>query len=163
MIPLVDVAVESEGWKALDDLQGLAERAIGAAIAQEGLALSPQAEVSLMFCGDAFIQALNLRWRGFDKPTNVLSFPTAGELETARALGDVVVAFETCAREAREAGKPLSDHVSHLIVHGFLHLVGYDHEDVEEAEEMEAAERAALARLGVDDPYREPAAPHKER
>ena len=111
--------------------------------------------MSLLLTGDAEVQALNARWRGQDKPTNVLSFPAApaGRLAEAPALGDIALAFETLAREAEAAGVPLADHYRHLVTHGFLHLIGYDHETDEEAERMEALETRILARLGVADPY----------
>ena len=101
------------------------------------------------------MRALNARWRGQDKPTNVLSFPAAGaeKLAESAALGDIAVAFETLAREAEAADVPLADHYRHLIAHGFLHLIGYDHQTDEEAERMEALETRILARLGVADPY----------
>jgi probable rRNA maturation factor len=118
-------------------------------VAPQGGGELPEAEVSILFTDDAHIQRLNAAWRGKDKPTNVLSFPQgAGPL-----LGDVVLASETVAREAALAGKPLEAHMVHLIVHGFLHLLGYDHEREDEAEEMEALERAALERMGIADPY----------
>ena len=99
-------------------------------------------------------------WRGLDKPTNVLSFPGSGSPSPkgVRHLGDLALAFETLAREAAEEQKSLADHVTHLIVHGTLHLLGYDHEADADAEEMEALEVAALARLGIADPYRDMAA-----
>ena len=158
MTATIEVSVEATGWGELEDPQSLAERAIAAALAETGVTIAEDAETSLLFCDDAFIQELNLRWRGFDKPTNVLSFPSGEDPEAALVLGDVAIAYETTAREAREAGKTLADHTAHLVVHGFLHLLGYDHEDDEEAEEMEDAERGALARLGVADPYVDPRA-----
>ena len=105
------------------------------------------------------MRALNARWRGLDKPTNVLSFPAAApeRLGETPVLGDVVVAFETMAREADDEGKALADHFRHLVVHGFLHLLGFDHRSDAEAEAMEALERRILARLGVADPYGEAA------
>ncbi|WP_395666834.1 rRNA maturation RNase YbeY [Methylocella sp.] len=158
MTATIEVSVEAAGWGELEDPQSLAERAIAAALAETGAPIADGAETSLLFCDDAFIQNLNLRWRGFDKPTNVLSFPSGEDPATTLVLGDVALAYETTAREAREAGRTLADHTAHLVVHGFLHLLGYDHEDDEEAEEMEQAERAALARLGIADPYAEPCA-----
>ncbi|MGA2791923.1 MAG: rRNA maturation RNase YbeY, partial [Roseiarcus sp.] len=104
---------------------------------------------------DAVIRALNERWRGAAKPTNVLSFPAAapGKIAAAPLLGDIVVAFETAEREAVEERKTFADHVAHLIVHGFLHLLGFDHQSAGEADRMEALEIGALARLGIADPY----------
>ena len=125
--------------------------------------------VSLCLADDAFLQALNLRWRGLDEPTNVLSFPAAplvdavadrvpfdrvGHAQRARLqIGDIALAYETLAREASELGLPLADHYRHLVAHGFLHLIGYDHETDEEAERIEALETRIMARLGAADPY----------
>jgi probable rRNA maturation factor len=111
--------------------------------------------VSLCLADDAMLRVLNLRWRGIDKPTNVLSFPSAppGRSEDATTLGDIALAYETLAREAEDLGVPLADHYRHLLAHGFLHLVGYDHETDAEAERMEALETRILARLGAADPY----------
>jgi probable rRNA maturation factor len=150
----IEVAVEAGGWAALDGPSQLARAAIHAAVAESGLVLAANAEVSVLFCDDAFIRELNRKWRGHDRPTNVLSFPAGGDPVAARVLGDIVIAFETAAREAREEGKSLRDHVTHLLVHGFLHLIGHDHEEAAAAETMEALERAILGRLGIDDPYR---------
>jgi len=109
---------------------------------------------------DQDIQALNRDWRGQDKPTNVLAFaldddgplPVGGD-ESGVPLGDIVVAFETCAREARDEGKPIANHLCHLVVHGTLHLLGFDHDVADDAEIMESAEREILAGLGIPDPY----------
>ena len=111
--------------------------------------------MSVLLTGDAEVRTLNARWRGQDKPTNVLSFPAApaGRPSESATLGDIALAFETLAREAEAAGVPLADHYRHLVTHGFLHLIGYDHETDEEAERMEALEKRILARLGVGDPY----------
>jgi probable rRNA maturation factor len=108
----------------------------------------------VVLCGNALIRELNREWRGYDAPTNVLSFPAGGDPASAPLLGDIVIAFETASREAFEAGKPLRDHVAHLLVHGFLHLIGHDHVVAVEAAAMETLERAILGRLGIDDPYR---------
>ena len=99
------------------------------------------------------MQELNRTWRGKDAPTNVLSFPLEEEVSEPGLLGDVVLAYETTLKEAREANLALADHVSHLVVHGVLHLVGFDHEEDEEAERMENLERTALASIGIADPY----------
>lgn len=119
-------------------------------------------EIAITLSDDAEVQVLNRDWRGKDKPTNVLSFPglegaMAGLLppDAPRPLGDLILAYETCAREAEEQGKSLADHARHLVVHGVLHLLGYDHETDAEAEEMEALETTILAGLGIADPYRE--------
>ena len=111
------------------------------------------AEASLLFCDDARIRELNRDWRGFDKPTNVLSFPSIFEAGDAIFLGDIAIAFETVAREATENDISIADHTAHLVTHGFLHLLGYDHEIERDAEEMEAVERKILATQGIADPY----------
>ena len=105
-------------------------------------------ELSIAFVNDARIQELNRDYREKDKPTNVLSFPMDGAL-----LGDIVLAFETIAGEAKEQGKIFEHHLTHLIVHGFLHVLGYDHLDDKSAAEMEAIEITTLAQLGIDNPY----------
>jgi probable rRNA maturation factor len=152
--PALDVCVESPLWAAID-LEVLSERAVAAALAETGTRLRPGCAVTLTFSDDESVRGLNREWRGLDKPTNVLSFQAVepDKISAAFALGDLVLAQETVAREAAEEGRAIEDHVSHLIVHGVLHLLGYDHEDDEEAEEMEAIERRALARIGVADPY----------
>ena len=111
--------------------------------------------VGLRLTDDAEVQKLNARWRGVDKPTNVLSFPAAPVANGAAAsfLGDIALAYETLAREAEETRISLADHYRHLVAHGFLHLIGYDHQTDDEAERMEDLEKRVLARLGVADPY----------
>jgi probable rRNA maturation factor len=158
----------SEDWDSSTGWPALAERAVRAAVAasaqaaliESGLAV----EVSVKFTGDDEVQGLNASYRGKDKPTNVLSFPMfeaallpslaqtdGGEV----LLGDLALAHGVCAREAAEKGIPVADHAAHLVVHGTLHLLGYDHEQGDEAAEaMESLERAALAGLGIGDPYR---------
>jgi probable rRNA maturation factor len=142
----------------------LSAAAARAAVAGAGKALTAPAELSIVLGDDALLRRLNRLWRGQDKPTNVLSFPA--ERGTPRAagapllLGDVVLAFETVAREANAQGKHLADHLRHLVVHGVLHLLGYDHARAAEARRMEALERAVLCRLGVADPYRVREASH---
>jgi probable rRNA maturation factor len=111
-----------------------------------------QGELGIRVVGSRESRALNARWRGRQKPTNVLSFPAAPELG-GRQLGDLVVCAPVVAREAREQGKPLAAHWAHMIVHGTLHLLGFDHERAADARRMEGRERALLARLGVADPY----------
>jgi probable rRNA maturation factor len=150
----IDIAVESEKWAAIE-LDSLVARAVEAARTESNVELAPSAEISLLFCDDARIRELNREWRRLDKPTNVLSFPASdpSRLAQARLLGDIAIAFETVERESIDEHKSLSDHLSHMVVHGFLHLVGYDHESEDDAEVMEAAERRALARLNIADPY----------
>jgi probable rRNA maturation factor len=114
-----------------------------------------------MLTDDEGIRTLNRNWRGIDKPTNVLSFPALQprgprlEDEAPRMLGDIAIAYETTRREADEEQKPFGHHLSHLAVHGFLHLIGHDHEQDQEAETMESLEREILAQLGIPDPYAE--------
>ena len=158
----VDLAIENPSWTALDDLQALAERAAEAALREAGFDPEEDVELSCLFSDDASVRKLNAQWRGMDKPTNVLSFPATGP-GAELLLGDVVLAFETVAREAAAEDKPIRDHVSHLIVHGVLHLVGHDHEVDEEADTMEALEIRALDRLGLANPYADPTAAESER
>jgi probable rRNA maturation factor len=201
----LDISVPSSLWRGLPQARAIARETIAAAVAESGAALGidrPEgrapfqtpygAEVSLRLADDAALRALNSRWRGIDKPTNVLSFP-APPVESVDAddspstdgrpsgrsldrvaalsergykgavdsrahrprpqLGDIALAYETLAREAEDLGVPLADHYRHLVAHGFLHLIGYDHETDAEAERMEALETRILARLGVADPY----------
>jgi probable rRNA maturation factor len=153
--------IDIEGWPA-GDWDALAERAARAAGAGEPLLANPRLIASLLFTSDAEVHTLNREWRQRDKPTNVLSFPMLerGELEALGAegppamLGDIALAYETCAREAAEKGITLDHHATHLIVHGLLHLAGHDHVDSDaQAEQMEALETAILAKLGIADPY----------
>lgn len=151
----IDVLVQSQHWEALAGAEALAERAVAAALARAGVPVQGGAELSIALADDAAVRRLNAQWRGIDKPTNVLSFPAADpdELADAPHVGDIVLAFETVEREASDDGKTLADHTAHLIVHGTLHLLGFDHETDEEAQAMEALEIAALADLGIADPY----------
>ena len=155
MKPKVEVTKASALWRAVPGIERVARRAIGVSVAATGAPVLEGAEVSLQLADDAQVRALNGRWRGFDKATNVLSFPAASPSRLAESptLGDIALAFETLAREAGESGVPLADHYRHLVAHGFLHLIGYDHQTDEEAERMEALERRVLTRLGVADPY----------
>ncbi|RLP23706.1 rRNA maturation RNase YbeY [Mesorhizobium sp. YM1C-6-2] len=152
----IDIAVESGDWPQKRTLRSLVEKAVGAALYEAGAAYEAGSELSVVFTDDAHIRTLNAGWRNKDKPTNVLSFPAfpvkIGQ-ELPPMLGDVVLAAETVAREAELEGKPLGHHITHLVVHGVLHLLGHDHEEETEAERMEALERAALARLAIPDPY----------
>ena len=152
----IDLLVEAEGWPADDVLAQIARKAINAAIAEVGATGEAPSEVSLVFTDDEAIRELNASWRGKDKPTNVLSFPAfpiaPGDV-LPPMLGDIVLAIETISREASLEEKPFEHHLIHLIAHGFLHLLGYDHETEEEAEVMEAMERRVLARLAIPDPY----------
>lgn len=145
---VIDVAIPCAGWRrSIPGVARLARETVTAALADAGIA---DAEVSLVLGDDDAVQALNRRWRGRDAPTNVLSFPT-GE---SPILGDVILAFETMTREAQEQGKPFAHHLRHLIVHGVLHLLGYDHERYRDATRMENCERRILRRFDIPDPYR---------
>ncbi len=148
--PAIEVEIEADAWlDALPDAAVMVRAAAEAALAE---ADGPDdGEVTVLLTDDAEQRALNDRFLGKDKPTNVLSFPAPGF--AAPHLGDVALAFETCAREAEEQDKPLEDHLAHLVAHGVLHLLGYDHESDAEAEAMEALERKVMAKLGVPDPY----------
>ncbi len=164
--PLVEALIEDARWDDLG-LEDLAERAARATL--ERLGLEPGAyEISLLACSDKRIAELNEDFRGKPQPTNVLSWPSeergsakAGEMPHLPApeppmpvaLGDVAIAYDTCAREARDAGKRLEDHATHLLVHGTLHLLGFDHERDADAELMEGLETEILQSLGVADPY----------
>ena len=156
----LDISAPSSGWRKLPRARTIARETIAVCVSESGFAARDGAEVSLLLTGDAEVRTLNARWRGQDKPTNVLSFPAApaDRLSDSPALGDIALAFETLAREAEAAGVSLADHYRHLVTHGFLHLIGYDHETDEEAERMEALEKRILARLGVADPYADGAA-----
>ena len=157
---IVDTLIEDSRWKALE-LEALAERAAKATFRHLGLGKG--LELALLAANDARIATLNADFRGKPQPTNVLSWPSeerGAGAEGARPdppedpeLGDIAIAWETCAREAEEAGKTMSDHVTHLIVHGTLHLLGYDHVRDGDATLMEGIETEILATLGVEDPY----------
>jgi probable rRNA maturation factor len=153
--PTADVLIAAECWQAQADAEAIVQRAIAAAASFVELP-ADETEVAVMLTDDARIRDLNREWRGQDKATNVLSFPAAqppGESPQPLMLGDIAIAFETTRLEAEAEGKPFQNHLSHLAIHGFLHLLGYDHLDDEEAEEMEALEREILAKLGIADPY----------
>lgn len=152
--PAIDMSIEAGGWPPEEALGELARRAVAAASAVTEM--DTPHTLGILFTADGEIRALNARFRGKDKPTNVLSFPAtanAGLPGELPHLGDIALAYETVVREARAEGKPFDHHLSHLIVHGFLHLVGYDHETDREAEEMEELERAVLKGLAIADPY----------
>ncbi len=156
----VEIAVESPRWSSLPAAAAAVRGAIEAALADCG---QDNAEVSIALADDAQMRDLNLRWRGKDSTTNVLSFPAPEALPgEARFLGDIILAFETIEREAADEAKPLAHHVAHLAVHGTLHLLGYDHENDSDADAMERRERDILARLGVPDPYAPGAAKRTE-
>ena len=146
----------SADWDPAIDWPALARAAVHSAVRHSRHSSLADSEISVKFGTDAEVRELNRVWRGKDEATNVLSFPMAAESELADApmLGDVILAHGVCAAEAAAKGVAIETHAAHLVVHGTLHLLGYDHESSDaEAEEMEAAERRALAAIGVADPY----------
>lgn len=160
-----DVLVEDHRWDSVG-IEALCDRAFNEALAHLGCVVA--AEVSVLACSDARIALLNADFRGKPQPTNVLSWPSEerGAAQTGQPpaplragsgpveLGDIAIAYETCVAEASAAGIPLADHAAHLLVHGVLHLLGYDHERDADAALMEGLERIVLGKLGVADPYR---------
>src|SRR5262249_38887778 len=143
---------ESPRWRQVPAARKTVRRAIAAATPKA----KARSELSVVLTDDAAVKALNRRWRGLDRPTNVLSFPAGTakpERGKPRHIGDIVIAYEPTAREAIGESKPFAHHLAHLTVHGFLHLLGYDHDKNDEAERMERLERRILARIGIPDPY----------
>jgi probable rRNA maturation factor len=159
-LPVTEVLIVADCWASEPDAEAIIHRAISAAaeFTEAGIG---EAELAVMLTDDAGIRTLNSNWRGIDKPTNVLSFPAlppAGAEspdDAPRMLGDIAIAYQTTRQEADDEQKPFDHHLSHLAVHGFLHLVGYDHEKDREADAMEALEAEILAQLGIPDPYAE--------
>lgn len=145
--PEITILVHDTRWKGL---RPTVLRAVEAALASQRLR---KVALTLVLADDAQVRTLNRAYRGKDKPTNVLSFPDGTVLTGVRQLGDIILAYETVAREADEQGKRLKDHLTHLAVHGTLHLLGFDHEVAEEADIMEACEIRILARMGIANPY----------
>jgi probable rRNA maturation factor len=144
----IDVIVDSEQWKDA----GAAKAVVRRAVRQAAAALSTKStELAIVLTDDRKMRTLNRNWRGTDAATDVLSFATKNA--GSRHLGDIVLAYETVVREAYREHKPLAHHLAHLAVHGFLHLLGFDHESDREAREMERAERAVLRQLAIPDPY----------
>ncbi len=158
----IQISIEEGTWPSEERLAEMSERVLGAAAGylrkseKQPFPKAGAPEVSLVFTNDAEIRGINAEWRSQDKPTNVLSFPafplTPGKMP-GPMLGDIIFAQETLTREAGELGKSFDDHLTHLMVHGFLHLFGYDHMEDEEAEKMEGLETRILAGLGLSDPY----------
>lgn len=143
---MIDIEIEDAAWTtALPEAEAVALRAARAALGEDG------GGVAILLTDDATVADLNIRFRDKPGPTNVLSFPAPENPE--EHLGDIALAYGVCAREAEEQDKPFAHHLQHLVAHGVLHLLGYDHLQDEEAEEMEAQERRILAGLGVPDPY----------
>jgi probable rRNA maturation factor len=152
-LPKIEFVVNSPLWRAQRSAKTIVRRAVGAAAAEVS---TTSGELAIVLTDDSSIRALNRDWRGKDEATNVLSFPIATADADDRImvlLGDIVIAYETTAHEALAANKPFGHHLAHLAVHGFLHLVGYDHETDQEAEVMENLEAVVLARLDVPNPY----------
>jgi probable rRNA maturation factor len=150
----IDVLIDSGHWKSVSGVRTTVRKAVTVAASTQS---TPGAELAIVLTDDSAIRQLNRLWRGVDAPTNVLSFPAAArqaEDEPAH-LGDIVLAYQTIAREARTEGKPFAHHVAHLAVHGYLHLIGFDHERDTDAEIMEQTERKILRRLSIPDPYRQ--------
>jgi probable rRNA maturation factor len=156
--PATEVLIVADCWRAEAGAEAVIHRAIETA-AEMVDAETGDVELAIMLTDDDGIRTLNNNWRGIDKPTNVLSFPalqptgTPSPDDAPRMLGDIAIAYETMRREADDEQKPFDHHLSHLAIHGFLHLIGFDHETDQEAEEMEALERKILAQLGIPDPY----------
>src|ERR1700731_1763367 len=157
-LPVTEVLVVADAWQAEPDAEAVIHRAITAAAEFVNAGIG-EAELAVMLTDDAGIRTLNSNWRGIDKPTNVLSFPAlqpsgpGGPDEAPRMLGDIAIAYETTRRQADDEQKPFDHHLSHLAVHGFLHLIGYDHEKDSDPEAMETLEQEILAQLGIPDPY----------
>ncbi|WP_100260909.1 rRNA maturation RNase YbeY [Qipengyuania seohaensis] len=158
----MDLDIEIDGWPADEDWEALSAKAYAAIARIEPALGHARLVTSVLFTGDEQVHELNREWRGKDKPTNVLSFPmleredliALGPDGPPEMLGDIALAFETCAREAEEKVVSLADHAAHLLIHGFLHLAGHDHVDSDaQAEAMEKLEIEALAKLGIADPY----------
>ena len=167
---MLEIALDAdEEWDSSRPWEPLVRKAAEAAIAESAfpdLTDSDRAiEMSVTLTGDEAVRALNAKWRGKDKPTNVLSFPMADDLDFERSnvagpellLGDIILAHGVCAAEAAEKGVSFEQHATHLLVHGTLHLLGYDHQEDAQASDMEAREVKALARLGIANPYEVPA------
>jgi len=150
--PHIDIQMQSPLWNT----QPLALQTVREAVDAAAGALSTEGgEVSILLTDDSEIARLNRDWRGIDKPTNVLSFPASSHRASQgeKLLGDIVIAYETLEREARDESRDFLHHLAHLAVHGFLHLIGFDHETNAQAEEMEGLESSIMMRLNMPDPY----------
>lgn len=148
---VIDLRIADQRWAALGDADALAARALNHAAAT----VKEAGEISVLMTADQEMQALNRQWRRLDKPTDVLSFPSEGpEIPgQPRHLGDIALGYETALRDAEAMNRPFEAHISHLLIHGFLHLVGYDHIEPKDAAVMEPLEAKILAGLGWPDPY----------
>jgi len=147
----IDLRVADERWSVLGDCDRLAAHVLGLAASRLGAA----GEAAVLLTDDAEMHALNKQWRGMDKPTDVLSFPGEGPEIPGQAqyLGDIAIGYDTALRDAETMGRPFEGHIAHLLIHGFLHLLGYDHIEAEDAKVMEPLEIELLAQLGWPDPY----------
>ncbi|MEM9331494.1 MAG: rRNA maturation RNase YbeY [Pseudomonadota bacterium] len=150
MSPQIDFVYSDESDGSNSKIEDVARKAINSVLESIKPEIHPEAEVSILICDDATIEKLNDKWRGKSKPTNVLSFPNEPD---GVMLGDIAISLETTRQEARLENKSFEDHLTHLVVHGFLHLFGYDHETEEQAFQMESLETKILAILGIPDPY----------
>jgi probable rRNA maturation factor len=158
--PKPEIVIQSTHWKRVANVRAAIRTALGACT--DALPAGGARDVTVVLTDDAAIRILNRQWRGFDKPTNVLSFPGIDDTH----LGDIVIAYETMAREAETDNKRFADHLAHMAIHGLLHLAGFDHETAKDAKKMEQREREILATLGIADPYAEapaPRAPKRKR
>ena len=153
----IDINVAAPAWEAVAGLEALTRDCLRQSLAASGAALAPDCEISVTFCDDAAIRELNAQWRGKDKPTNVLSFPTPALLRPSLCSATSSSPMRRSRARPRSKARALRDHAAHMVVHGFLHLIGYDHETAAEAEAMEALERTIAAALGFPDPYAETA------
>ena len=149
----IDVLVDSDCWNQPAKARAIVRRAVAEAAATVS---TTGTELAIVLTDDSAIRQLNRLWRGIDAATNVLSFPSKRAADEPPHLGDIVLAYETIAREAGTEGKPFAHHLAHLVVHGFLHLIGYDHDKDSNAEAMEQTERKILRRLNIPDPYGHP-------
>ena len=154
-VPTLDITLEAGNWDAIGRIEELCRRATDETCRAANCTLTEDPEIGIILSDDAHIRALNAQHRGKDTPTNVLSFPICDPDDPVKGplLGDIVVSIETIAREAKTQQKTLDAHFCHLIVHGILHLFGYDHQIEQEAGHMEALETHIMGLLGFDDPY----------
>ncbi len=152
----LQITIDSDGWPQEVRLRDIVSRAVRAVFEKTGARSSSATELSLLFTDDEAIRSINQQWRGIDKPTNVLSFPaevSVNPVALPTVLGDIVFGQQTVCREAEVENKLFEHHLSHLVVHGLLHIFGYDHEQEADAEAMETLERQILEALAVPDPY----------
>ena len=152
--PAIDIEIQSPLW----DQQPAAEQAVREAVAAAAALSTSGGEVSILLTDDSAVRVLNRDWRGIDKPTNVLSFPLGdpgplGDPALPWLIGDIVIAYETLTRECADEDRDFLHHLAHLTVHGYLHLVGYDHQDDAQADEMEALESRIMTRMQLPDPW----------